>query len=511
MNEIKEQLESLNTDLKKAKQFFLERFEKSRSTVRIFTHIDADGLSAGAIIGKALYRANIPFQITVLRQLEKQEIKKIAVRLEEYDNFLIFTDFGSGQYLELEQNLRKNENLAPFLILDHHLPQEIANKEEIEKLEQIHQKTTPWHINPYFYGIDGSGEICGAGMSYLFAKCLDKNNRDLSVIALIGATGDIQNQGKNKAFIGANTSILNDAVEKGLIEVVDDLNFSPIKPLNEAIAYSKDVEIPVLSGDPNRTLLFLQQLGVLMEDKNGNVRTLNDLTQREKQKITSAIIEYVSLKLDVDPTEIIQNLIANRYVLKNESPSSALSDTNEFSSILNACGRTSSGSLGIAIAMGDRKNAYQEAQENLAAYRKSLVKALNWVIENEKIQQKPNIQFFFGEEVIRENIIGTISSMLIMESNPQVDIFKPIFGLALREEEGVYKVSGRASEYAINKGVNLSEAIREASKLSEMEALGGGHPPAAGTKVSTEKVQLFLENIDKVIKEQQNNVDEFPF
>jgi len=41
-----------------------------------YTHIDADGLSSGAILGKALYRAKIPFQITILRQLEKEEIVK---------------------------------------------------------------------------------------------------------------------------------------------------------------------------------------------------------------------------------------------------------------------------------------------------------------------------------------------------------------------------------------------------------------------------------------------------
>jgi len=54
----------------------------------------------------------------------------------------------------------------------------------------------------------------------------------------------------------------------------------------------------------------------------------------------------------------------------------------------------------------------------------------------------------------------------------------------------------------VSKGVNLSDAIREALVMSNLEALGGGHPPAAGTKVPVNKIEIYLENLDKVIKKQ---------
>jgi nanoRNase/pAp phosphatase (c-di-AMP/oligoRNAs hydrolase) len=54
----------------------------------------------------------------------------------------------------------------------------------------------------------------------------------------------------------------------------------------------------------------------------------------------------------------------------------------------------------------------------------------------------------------------------------------------------------------VKKGVNLSEAIREALKLSNLDALGGGHPPAAGTIVPVDKIDTFLENCNKIIKKQ---------
>ena len=502
MDKNKEKLTKLLDDLNKAKTYFFDKIKSMDSPINIYTHLDADGLSSGAILGKALYREKIPFQITVLRQLEKEEITKISEKVEKYKNFLIFSDFGSGQYSELHKKLIQEKNFDSFLILDHHIPQNISNKEEIKKIGEIHEKTLNWHINPYFYEIDGSIEISGAGLCYYFAKCLNQENMDLSPIAIIGAIGDIQNQGENKSFLGLNTLILEDACNLGLIEVVNDLNFPSLKPLNEAIAYSTDFNLPGLSKDANRSLIFLKTQGILMENSEGRVKTLNELNQDEKQKISSAIIEYASIKLDLEPKKIIKKLIANRYLLKKESINSELHDAKDFSNLLNACGRTHNSSLGIAIAMGDRKEIYQQSKKIQNDYRKSLGESLSWIQDNEKIQQKDSIQYFFGEDKIPESIIGTISSMLIFGNIKGIDKSKPIFGLAKRIDEEVYKVSGRAHEKIVNQGVNLSEAIKDACKQTNLDVLGGGHPPAAGTKIPFDKIELFLENCNIVIRNQ---------
>lgn len=399
----------------------------------------------------------------------------------------------------------KDETRPNLLILDHHLPQGVSNKEEIEKIEEIRNNTKRWHLNPYFYGIDGSSEISGAGMAYIFAKVLNEKNIDLAPIALIGSIGDIQNIGENKSFIGVNEIILNEGIKQNLIEVLDDLNFSPNKPLNEAIAYNSEIELPGLSNNPNKTYKFLQTIGVLIEKTDGEIRTLNDLNQNEKQKITSAIIEYATLKLDIEPIEIYKKLIINRYVLKNESQHSDLYDLGEFSNLLNSCGRMDNGSLGIAIAMGDRDKAYNNAKELLQIYKKKIIKALNWLQEENKIEEKDYIQYFFGEEVIPENIIGTIASMLIFNKSAKINHLKPLFGIALREGENVYKISARAHETVVKKGVNLSDVIREACNLSNIDALGGGHPPAAGTIVPKDKIELFLNNCNLMVKKQIEN------
>ena len=487
------------SDLDQAKGYFLNNINKLKSAIKIYTHLDADGLSAGAILGKSLYRENIPFQITVLKQLELDQIITLSNESEVDKDFFIFSDFGSGQYLELQEKLKN-----PFMILDHHLPQGIGNKEEKSQIEDIYKKTYRWHLNPYFYEFDGSSEISGSGMSYFFSKCLNEENLDLSIIALIGANGDIQNKGENKSFTGLNSIILEDAKKSNLIEIVNDINLSLIKPLNQALAYSSEINLPGLSGDKNKTLKFIKRLGILIEKSDGSIKALMDLNQEEKQKLTSALIEYVSIKSNIEPNEIINKLIINRYLLKNEKFGSDLHDINEFSNLLNACGRTNNASIGIAIAMGDKKNAYSQAQKKLEDYKKMLVKALSWIKEEGKIKESEYIQYFFGEDVIPENIIGTVSSMLIFDESEHIKKNKPIFGYAKRKDENVYKISARAHDSIIKRGVNLSEAIREALNLSDLDVLGGGHPPAAGTKVPINKIQEFLKNCNKIIGNQLN-------
>ena len=497
-----ENLEKLNESLSIIKDIFLSHIKKPGANIHIYTHLDADGLSSGSILGKCFLRENLPFQITTLRQLEKVEIAKISEKISDINRYIIFSDFGSGQYLELEKQLLEEKKFNSFLILDHHLPQKVSEKSDLTLIDNIYTKTNHWHVNPYFFGIDGSQEISGAGLCYYFAKCLNQRNIDLSSIAIVGAIGDIQNKGPNKTFQGLNKLILEDAKNQNQIEVINDLNFSSIKPINEAIAYSNDIKLPGLTKDINKTLIFLQTLGILLENSDGTIKSLSELNQEDKQKISSAIVEYSSVKLGINPNIITKKLIINRYLLRNEVKGSELYDASEFSNLLNACGRNDYASLGIAIAMGDRKRSYQKSQEILKDYKKSLSISLSWIHENNKIQQKEYIQYFFGEDMIPENIIGTVSSMLIFGRNKGVDKSKPIFGLAKRKDEDVFKVSGRAHEKIVDKGINLSKAIREACELSGLDVLGGGHPPAAGTKIPIDKVDIFLENCNIVIQQQ---------
>ncbi|OYT34644.1 phosphoesterase, partial [Archaeoglobales archaeon ex4484_92] len=119
--------------------------------VRVLTHYDADGISAGAIVASALLRANKGFQLTFLKGLnESFEYER--------DELLIFLDMGSG-YPDVISSVE-----ADVIVLDHHLP-----------TGKINAKKEFVHVNPHLYGFDGTYELSASGVAYFFANELGNN------------------------------------------------------------------------------------------------------------------------------------------------------------------------------------------------------------------------------------------------------------------------------------------------------------------------------------------------
>ncbi|MEM0350189.1 MAG: DHH family phosphoesterase, partial [Archaeoglobaceae archaeon] len=153
--------------------------------VRIYTHYDVDGISAGAIIARALLRLGKEFQISFLKGLNDFEADEAEL--------IIFADMGSGY----SEKISKID--SDIIILDHHKPDgEIRGKKNLV------------HVNPHLFGIDGTYEISASGVAYLFARELN-GNRDLASLAILGAIGDKQK------FIGLNGEIMREGIEAGCI------------------------------------------------------------------------------------------------------------------------------------------------------------------------------------------------------------------------------------------------------------------------------------------------------
>ncbi|MFX1294857.1 MAG: hypothetical protein ACFFD2_08390, partial [Promethearchaeota archaeon] len=136
--------------------------------IRYSSHIDADGLSAAGIVCSALFNLNARFHLRILKQLEPEFIESLA---KEKRNCYIFSDFGSAQVKYLMKHIPTKE----IIILDHHEPINISKK-----------PPNIIEINPLLFGIDGSNEISGAGVSFLFVYNLDpQKNLDLLPLALV--------------------------------------------------------------------------------------------------------------------------------------------------------------------------------------------------------------------------------------------------------------------------------------------------------------------------------------
>jgi len=61
--------------------------------IHVFSHLDADGVAAAGIIGKALFRLDARFRLRVTQWVDEKIIGEIVA---DKPQLVIFTDFGSG-------------------------------------------------------------------------------------------------------------------------------------------------------------------------------------------------------------------------------------------------------------------------------------------------------------------------------------------------------------------------------------------------------------------------------
>ena len=459
-----------------AAKTILETVEKD-GFIHVFSHLDADGVAAAGIIGKALFRLDARFRIRVTQWIDEKIIGEITA---DKPQLVILTDFGSG-YLDL-----LNEKVPDYkvLILDHH---PITGNTENNNFV---------HVNPHLHGIDGASDISGSGVVYFVAKALSIENVDLAPIALVGALGDIQDKYEQRKLGGLNEKIVEDAVNANLVEVEKDLIFfgRETRPIHKTLATTTSPYIPGISGEEGASVAFLNSLGIKLKDGE-KWRALRDLTDEEKKKLCSALAEHLLSKgLHFE----VANLIGHVYILTKEEPWTPLRDAREFSVVLNSTGRMDRASLGIAVCMGDRGAALEEANKALKDYRKNINKYLNWVMEKpERMKELENIYVIYGENFINEKIIGTVSSILA-PSLPNSE--KPLIAYANIETEGVAKFSARTTDLMVHKGVNLGEVMHVASE--KYGGKGGGHNIAAGGQVPLDQVENFIGMVNDLVGKQ---------
>jgi single-stranded-DNA-specific exonuclease len=474
-------VESFLASAAQAAKAIVETVEKD-GFIHVFSHLDADGVAAAAVIGKALFRLDARFRLRVTQWIDEKIIGEIVA---DKPQLVVLTDFGSG-YLDL-----LDEKVPDFkvLILDHHqITGDVDNENFV-------------HVNPHLHGIDGATDVSGSGVAYFVAKAVNAENVDLAPIALVGALGDMQDKNEQRKLGGLNEIIVEDAVGANLVTVEKDLTFfgRETRPIHRALAAANSPFIPGLSGEEDKSLAFLASLDIKPKEDE-KWRALRDLTEDEKKRLSSALADYlISKGLHAE----VANLIGNVYVLVNEEAWTPLRDAREFALVLNSTGRMDRPSLGIAICMGDRGAALEEANKVLEDYRKSISTYLGWVMEKpERMKEFENIYVVYGENFINEKIIGTISSILSMGlTNPE----KPLIAYANVEKEGAAKFSARTTAVALSKGVNLGDVMCVASE--KYGGKGGGHNVAAGAQVPIDQVENFISTVNELVGKQLKGED----
>ena len=418
--------------------------ESANKKILVISHHDTDGITSAAIFASALQRLDKDFSIKILKNLEKEYIEKIPK-----EPILVFLDLGSASINLLEK--LKNE----IYIIDHH---EIPRNSEKINI-----------INPHLYGEE---DLSGSCLTYLFVKEIDKENKDLANLAIIGMVGDLLE--KNIGKIG--NIIVNDAemiIKKGL------LLYPATRPLNKALEFSSSIIIPGVTGSSTGAINLLRETGIGITDKG--YKSLIELDEDEMSKlITSVLLRKGG--------EDIDNFIGNIYLVKFFN---RLEDARELSATINACSRLERSSTALSLCMGS-KEARKKAEKIYASYKQHLIAGLNFISNSKKIEGD-NYVIINAKSNIKDTIIGTLASILSMSS-----IYKDgttIVTMARNKDK--IKVSARISGRNGN-----SKNIREIldSVIGEIGGESGGHALAAGCVISLKKEREFIETLKKKLE-----------
>jgi len=422
--------------------------------VRIISHNDADGISAAGVMCNAITKENGKFHVTIIPRLKDEILSKFFK--EKYKLF-IFCDMGSA-------NLKAISRLkADIIIADHH---------------QTNSKTripdNIVHVNPHLYGLDGTKDISGSGVSYLTVRPMGYKN--LAGLALVGAFGDMQYK---NGFNSVNKMILDDGIASNTIEVRDDLKiaYKAHEPLYKALSHTITPSIKNISGDEEGSVTFLEKIGISYMVK------YTELGNEEKDILKEELVK-------INP-----EIFSNVYSIPNEIPE--LRNLEDYANILDACGKNKKQGLGMSICIGDRDKSIKEAQDLVKSYSDDLVYGIGWINKEGSVVYD-NIQYIYTEEKRKKRIMGTLSSIgLDLEI---LDPTKPV--LAMSRMDNIIKVSGRTTPQMIEQGVNLGYALENASK--SFNGTGGGHNIAAGAVIPYREMDNFLNLVDEIIRTQLN-------
>ncbi len=417
---------------------------------RVVSHYDADGISAAAIVCQTLQRLGKEYQASMFKSLGPKEMEAIAAM--DCD-CLIISDMGASYVKELEALS------CDVIILDHHWSEDDSDR--------------ILHINPHLHGIDGMTDACGASMSMLLALAVSEGNWDLAPLAMAGMAGDRQHSGATQ---GINQYITDGALQRGLAKRLDGC-LVPSGTLTESLYLSTEPFITGVSGCREGVAALMEEVGI------GISASAESLEQSQRRKLSSLIAlrllrESVSLAA-------MNEVARSRHFL----PSWEM-DSESLASLIDACGRLDLEGIGLGAAMGDG-NSLLEALENERSYREELVQSV-LEVQEAGITQMDNIQYFHVGPGGSAGVVGGIAMSFFADPN------KPTFGLS-RKEDGL-RISGRANWRLLERGVDLSVALREACRKAG--GGGGGHRIASGGSVPLENEGMLLQELDALVGSQ---------
>jgi single-stranded DNA-specific DHH superfamily exonuclease len=437
---------NLNIEMQKLKELAREAADviEKYEHVRVISHNDADGLTSAGIMCQALLRQDIRFHTSIVPRLDKSVVEMVKETTTD-DDLVIFCDMGSGQsdiISELEQDI---------VVLDHHVP--------------VGESPAKVLVNPHIVGIDGAMHISGSGVTFFVAMEMEPANIDLSGLAIAGAVGDKQ------IFSTLNGHILEEAVNAEEVSIKKGLKIGD-GDISKVLEYTPEPYLDI-TGDSEKIAQFLDFLGI-----EGNIEDLNP-------DQTKALTSAVALKLAKNASpEAVDAAIGDVYILNNE----IVSNVYDLVAILNTCGKAEKYGMGLSICLKD-KTHLEEARDMAISHQISIVENIKKGMD--MVKEGTSIGYLIGEDM---ESTGMIASTFVRYVNPDMPF------VAVNQVDELVKVSARGTRALVEKGLDLSFALREAAKSVGGE--GGGHNVASGASIPPGTAEEFIAKVDEIVAEQ---------
>jgi len=437
---------------------------KSAEDIKIYTHIDCDGVCAGAILSSTLDLLGKDHDV------EFADINQVS-NLSFENELTILSDLGSGQYLA--------SPTKKVVILDHHIP--------IRK-EGLYSRLV--EVNPHFWGLDGSYEVSGSGMAYCLARSF--GFRSLSWLAVLGAVGDIQYSSSGK-LESINRKIVKESIEVGLVVKFKDLNIygKHTKYLATGLSYFNDVKIPI-TGNVKEANLMLLRLNIPRKKEDGKFRYLCDLTQNEKKKIFSELHKMMLKVVPKNYIKYIPSLISGEsYEFLSEEKYTSFRNASEFSTVINACCHQGKHKIALDFLKGGGEQSLRKITNISTKHRLNISQTIRKMHNKVNIIQMKNIQYFDGGSM-KSDMIGTMAMFLINKG----DWRKPIIGFV--RSGNTSKLSLRCSHILSHENVHFGKLMKKVAE--KVGGSGGGHQIACGAYIPYDQINKFLKLFDSFLE-----------
>lgn len=422
----------------------------SKHPIRLISHNDADGISSSAIMALSLSRENKNFHLSNVKGFNHEIIDRLK---KESNHIIVITDLGSGQ-IELLNDLD-----GDVVVIDHHLG----------------HGTTPSHVyelNAHKVGINGTYEACAASLAFTVSISMNEKNWDLAPLAIAGIVGDRQNVGGLK---GHNKELVDAAIKNNSINVVDSLSLYGTN-LRDALTYSVEPYILNYTGVPSKMDSVLKDLNI-----DGSTK-ISMLTDNQISLLGSWIITKL-IAQGAAPEQFDSLFTSQYYSDRMEFDSATLSN------LLNSCGNHDDTATGVGVCFNN-KNSIEQSKKYQSDSQKLILESMGKAYED--LETLSSIQYFYTDNSSIKGAVCGLSMCQFLDQN------KPTLVLS-KNEEKVF-ISSRGTQSLVSKGLNLAEAMRDAS--SNFNGQGGGHPIASGATIPLGSESDFLETVNQIVSAQ---------